>query len=81
MNDQTECGPQTPARTAEDARYRPVPGDRMVYEGITYIVERVGAGIVRSRATGVEQPWTHTWSTGLWSIDDGDSTWIPAGAE
>lgn len=75
--DTAEAPSTPPTRTAEDARYRPIPGDRMVVECRTYVVERVEGAVVHTST----ESGPFSWYPGTWSLDDGCSTWIPAGAE
>ena len=78
MPDTTPEAPSTPpTRTAEDARYRPIPGDWMVIEGRTHVVECVENGVVHTFAENELRDWY----LDMWSLDDGCLTWIPAGVE
>ena len=80
-----EAPPNSPTRTAEDARYRPIPGDLQRAPWRTGAVERVDREGARVRvsipAEGgfVELEWwpLPAWSRSMWS----NAVWIPAGVE
>ncbi len=63
-----------PARTAEDARYRPIPGDKYIFtDGRVWTVVKV-----ENRLVYFTNPRPRMCSLGAWGWGADDGTWVPA---